>query len=247
MNSDIKNFTQGLYITFKLFQVWTSQGFYTIIQLKLLSLITLLLSFLLLLGSYFYMHVFSGLNFISFTKKLKVVLFYYFLILFGLGSIGWSAHLSHVSSPVLKLISTKINLGFILSTLNLLDLKVISLINLINFLFYIYLSLVRFYYDYQIEEIKKSLHIILDKLHHLIVGLCFLIFRVLFYFYLIKNLLKSLRLSFISLRWNFNLSINLSFTLSASLVLTHQIILLPVYPHLVINKVILFSLFCHHI
>ena len=69
MNSDTRNFTQGLYITFKLFQVWLSQGFYTTLQLKVLSLILLSLSLLSLLGSFFYMHISSGLSFINFTKK----------------------------------------------------------------------------------------------------------------------------------------------------------------------------------
>jgi multisubunit Na+/H+ antiporter MnhB subunit len=74
MNSDAGGFTQGLYITSGLFQVWLSQGFYNTSQLKFLSLIALLLSFLSLAGSYFHMHVSCGLGSINFVKKLLLML-----------------------------------------------------------------------------------------------------------------------------------------------------------------------------
>jgi photosystem I P700 chlorophyll a apoprotein A1 len=259
MNSDTGGFNQGLYITSGLFQVWLSQGFYSTTQLKVLSLTALSLSLLSLLGSFFHMHISSGLGTINFIKKFKVVLPHHLSILFGLGSISWSAHLIHISSPVLKLISAGVDPGLIPSPSNLLALKVRSLIDSENFSPHSNLSFVgSLYHAYQIEETEGSLCTTLVWVHHLSVGLCFLISGILFNFYATGSsasafkskerplFLMSPRLSSASTAWNFNLSINLAFTSVVSLALAHQITFLPVYPHMSTDKVTSFCLFCHH-
>jgi photosystem I P700 chlorophyll a apoprotein A1 len=177
-----------------------------------------------------------------------------------LGSISWSAHLIHISTPVLKLISAGVDPGLFPSPSSFLALKVRSLIDPLNFSPHSNLSFVgSLYHAYQIEETEGSLCTTLVWVHHLSVGLCFLIAGILFNFHVTgssspsasksnecPSFLMSPRLSSASTAWNFNLSINLAFTSVVSLALAHQTTCLPVYPHMSTDKVTSFCLFCHH-
>jgi photosystem I P700 chlorophyll a apoprotein A1 len=106
LNSDLGGYTQGIYITCGLFNVWLTEGIVTLNSLKGISAVGLILASLMVISAYIHMHVATTTSSGSLYKKLKTILPHHISIMLGLGSLSWSGHQFHIALPSSLLLSS---------------------------------------------------------------------------------------------------------------------------------------------
>merc|ERR1712039_144173 len=113
LNAELGGFSQGLYITSGLFNIWITQGIISLNTLKGISSVGLLGSGLLIASSYFHMHISIQHPTAGLYKKLKTILPHHLSIMLGLGSLSWSGHQVHIANPTLQMLERGIEPGLI--------------------------------------------------------------------------------------------------------------------------------------
>ena len=103
LNSDVGSYFQGLYISSGLFHIWKAQGIESYAHLKCASLTSLFTSLLFLGLAYYVMHVWP----LSSTSQL--LSYRSAILLLGLASISWAAHIVHISTPTNNLLDSGID------------------------------------------------------------------------------------------------------------------------------------------
>merc|ERR1711933_502846 len=95
LNAELGGFSSGLYITSGLFNIWITQGIVSLNILTGISLVGLILLALLILSSYFHMHISIQHQTSGIYKKLKTVLPHHLSIMLSSRSLSWSGHKVH--------------------------------------------------------------------------------------------------------------------------------------------------------
>ena len=104
-----------------MFYLFRSEGIINLIKLKYFTLVCFICCLAFILGAYFHIHIaWFGLNFIT---KYKSIGMYHILVLFGLGSLSWSAHQLHIAVPLNVLLDSGIDFFLLPSAEELLVIK----------------------------------------------------------------------------------------------------------------------------
>lgn len=103
LNSDVGGYFQGLYISSGLFHIWRSQGMYNYSHLKCASLVSIIASIVFIGISFYIVHIWP----IKSTSKL--LSYRTCLLLLGLASLSWGAHIIHISLPVHRLLESGVD------------------------------------------------------------------------------------------------------------------------------------------
>ena len=104
LNYDVGGYSQGLYITSALFQLWRSQGILSLLRLKWASLASMLVTLLLLGLAFYIMHISPT------SSPATLISYRCTLILLGLSSITWAGHVLHIALPSLTLVNSGVDL-----------------------------------------------------------------------------------------------------------------------------------------
>merc|ERR1711933_600143 len=121
LNAELGGFSQGIYITSGLFNIWITQGIISLNTLKGISTVGLLGAGLILVSSFLHMHISIQHETGGLYKKLKTILPYYLSIMLGLELSSWSGHEVHIANPTLKMLERGIEPGIIPSGSELLS------------------------------------------------------------------------------------------------------------------------------
>merc|ERR1712039_641279 len=113
LNAELGGFSQGIYITSGLFNIWITQGIISLNTLKGISAVGLSGAGLILISSFLHMHISIQHQTGGLYKKLKTILPHHLSIMLGLGSVSWSGHEVHIANPTLKMLERGIEPGLI--------------------------------------------------------------------------------------------------------------------------------------
>ena len=245
INQDTLNIFVGgeiisLYITSRMFYLFRSEGIISLYQLIFSTTTCLICSFIIIMGSYFHLHVvwFSSLLII----KYRFIGFHHFLILFSFGSLSWSSHQFHIALPLNEIINFGVDIYLIPSPF---DLLFSSFSNLCSFGSIFITSSYLVIFISSLNFIISSLLLFQVALHHFYVGLVF-IFIGLLLFIISTSQIKFI-ISNLTLSWDAQLALNLSILGSLSIVYAHHVYLVLVYFYLSLDVFTLVSIFIHYI
>ncbi|NJM58885.1 MAG: photosystem I core protein PsaA, partial [Synechococcales cyanobacterium RU_4_20] len=101
LNGDVGGGFHGIQITSGLFQLWRSSGFTNEYQLYCTAIGALVMAGLMLFAGWFHYH--KAAPKLEWFQNVESMLNHHLAGLFGLGSLGWTGHLIHVSLPATKL------------------------------------------------------------------------------------------------------------------------------------------------
>jgi photosystem I P700 chlorophyll a apoprotein A1 len=249
LNSDVGGYFQGIYTTSGLFQMWRAQGILSLYQLKLVSLVSLLGALALIGIAYYIMHICP-------IKTTSNLLTYRTMILLaGLASISWSAHLIHISAPINRLLEVGVEPGLILAPQDFLSRDIIRSVfpgfgqsphALLPFNATDNTTVVSMLINGYTDS-SGALPAAVVASHHLFLGISLILGGL-----LIRNrssearstLLDSSRTALLS--WHTQLSLAMLLFASMSFIQSHNVYSLPVYPYLTCDYATLLSLYCHH-
>jgi len=249
LNSDVGGYFQGLYITSGIFQLWRSQGIFTVVHLKYACLASLIFTLISIIGSYIHMHI--SWSTISWFTKLRALSLHHLSALFGLGSISYSGHIIHISLPLNSLLDCGVDPS--LSPQDLLSFNLYESIfpgfgsGPINISLYLPTGV-----DVSIFFMNPSTgSIMLGQIaaHHIAIGLVLIVGGLVGFALQSSSPLAKISLGVASLShsWHAQLSINMAITGSASIVFAHHIYSMPVYPFCASDYPTVVCLFSHHI
>jgi photosystem I P700 chlorophyll a apoprotein A1 len=229
LNSDVGGYFQGINITSGLFQLWRSQGIVTEIHLKYACVASIGGTIICMGGSYFHMHV-GGLS--KMPIKALALRPYGLFLLLGLACMSWSGHQIHISLPVNRLLDSGVDPAVIPWPQDL--------------LFRDSLQVIVPGYEVNIQSFVGSVSTMEGLLnssaeHHFLIALVLIGSGLIAY----TNCTKATKV--VNSSRTAELSLNLLFAGSASIVFAHHIYAMPVYPYLASDYPTVLSLFCHHI
>jgi len=248
LNSDLGGYFQGIYISSGLFHLWRSQGFLSYTNLKCASCVAILAALMFIGLSFYVMHLWP-------IKHTTNLLSYRTLVLIlGLASISWSAHIIHISSPIASLLESGVEPSFIVAPQELLSRDVMRSIypgfgssSLLSFSAFDtgYSSMANVVIN-GYTDATGSIPLYAVAAHHLYLGLA-LIFSVL----LLKPQSSSVSDitdtgSTLNFTWHGQLSIALLITATFSFIHAHNIYSAAVYPYLACDYASQVSLYTHH-
>lgn len=244
---------QGIYMTSGFFQLWLSEGITTSTQLKYGSIVSLSGSILTLVAAYFHMHIIISLQggLEGIYKKVKSIVPHHLIILFGLGSLSWSGHQIHIARPLNMLLSAGIDPILLPQPEDLLSKDVMESFSSIDLVFYSFKylessAIFNFIISFSSRNLNtSSVNLSLDQVsaHHAYLGLVCIVSGV-----IASRILQSSFLPVINIAssWHAQLALNLSIIGSLSIVISHHLYAIPVYPYLIKDYPTLVCLFCHH-
>lgn len=230
LNSYTSEYFSGITITSGFFQLYRSEGIITQSQLKYACAASLIATLICLSGSYLHMQLMS--KFTSFYKKFQSLSQSHLIIMFGFGSMSFSAHQIHEALPVNSLLDSGISDPSIL--------QVISNSSSGN------LAL----FSTNLSSTGKLLNpstgsIFLSQIaaHHAAVGVVFITLGLI-RFLTTYNSQFSILASYID--YHIVLSTNLALIASLSMVAAHHLAEIPIYPYNSISYPTILCLFVHH-
>lgn len=250
LNNDLGGYTQGIFISSGLFQIWRAQGFVSLFQLKASSFLVLFISCILMCLSFYIMHI-SPIRSDSQLSSFKNL-----IMLSGLASISWSAHIIHISTPLNRLLEIGVDPALISSAQDLLSRDVMRSIYP-DFGQTTLVSFKPFAMNYSTTSISGSLlngyldstgsiPLYISGYHHLYLGIV-LVFSGLFI--RTRSRARSLiseSISNLTSSWHSQISIALLILASMSFIQSHNIFSTPVYPFIASDYPTILSLYCHH-
>ena len=240
LNGDAGTYYQGMYITSGLFELWLGQGIVTVMHLKYATIACFVSAIISATGSYFHMHI-SYLQ-LSLYNKYQAIAVHHQSILLGFGSISWSGHIIHIAQPLNWLLQANISSIDVFDTLHLLSVTSVRD------------GIIIFDHTARIAPLIKSIGLLLDELtgsfslalvriHHLYVGIVFIIGGTASIYFHPKIETNSILDAY---SWHSNLSINLSITGTISIVYAHIAYTFSPYPYARIDYSMINSLYIHH-
>lgn len=253
LNGDVGASHQGIYITSGLFQLWRSSGIINLYQLKIIAISLQILAFFLLLGAYIHM------NFLQYPThstymKLRSINTHHLVLLLGIGSISWAGHQVHVSIPTCRLLDSGIDPSLLPTPANLISNGSMSdlypnfgVSPLPDFSWSLPAN-IRLLADLgELDPHSGSIYLGQIAAHHFYVGVTLILAGLA----LKPSLFGSTGLASISNRGSrlsshATLSISLAITGSLSLVTSHHLSAIPVYPLFVSDYPTALSSFVHH-
>jgi photosystem I P700 chlorophyll a apoprotein A1 len=203
-------------------------------------------------------------------KKLKCVLPHHLAILFGLGSLSWSAHLIHISNPIHNLVMAGVAPRLLPCPSDLLSTGSFELCNGSSALYTSGCSV--FYNEVSgltFSSVLKGTHLLDPETggiyqefvaaHHVGLGLVFVLSGLLAYLHC-SNRRKtlststaqpvasplSMRLGGLAYSWNFILALNLSVSATVCILVANFTSLIPPYSFISKDYPTVHSLFSHH-
>jgi photosystem I P700 chlorophyll a apoprotein A1 len=102
LNADVGGGFHGIQITSGFFQIWRGWGITNTFQLYVTAIGGLVLAALLLFAGWFHYH--KRAPKLEWFQNVESMLNHHLAGLLGLGSLGWTGHLIHVSAPINKLL-----------------------------------------------------------------------------------------------------------------------------------------------
>mmetsp|Transcript_4772 Transcript_4772/g.11849 ORF Transcript_4772/g.11849 Transcript_4772/m.11849 type:complete len:633 (-) Transcript_4772:8-1906(-) len=251
LNSDVGGYFQGIYITSGLFQLWRSQGIVSVSQLKASSLVSLIASVVIIGLSFYIMHLWP----IATTSRL--LSFRSVILLLGLASISWSAHIVHIAAPIEKLLSSGVDPSLIMAPQDLLSRDVMrtifplfgksGLVSLQGIAptaeYYPVVSTMLNGYT----DDSGSIPTFIVGAHHLYLGLVLIILGLLIQPRPRSNSTIIDASSWLLSSWHTQLSIGLLLLATFSFLHSHNIYAAPVYQFLACDYPCQLSLYTHHI
>ncbi|MBR8835774.1 MAG: photosystem I core protein PsaA [Stigonema ocellatum SAG 48.90 = DSM 106950] len=102
LNGDVGGGFHGIQITSGLFQVWRGWGITNTFQLYVTAIGGLVLAGLFLFAGWFHYH--KRAPKLEWFQNVESMLNHHLAVLLGCGSLGWTGHLIHVSTPINKLL-----------------------------------------------------------------------------------------------------------------------------------------------
>jgi photosystem I P700 chlorophyll a apoprotein A1 len=242
LNADVGGNFSGIYVTAGMFNIFRAEGIVNLVGLKYATLACMLGCFACLLGSYFHMHL-SWLG-PSIFQKYKSIGLHHIFILFGLGSLSWSAHQVHIAVPINKLLDSGVDPYSIPPYHEILVMNTFSTSDHSIFTRYLGDGL----FSTGLNKTTGSLFLSQVAAHHYYVGLFFILVGLIVF---VKA--PSFNTVFgrgmtqgIGTSWNAALSIQLAATGSLSIVHSHHVTAMPAYPYLATDIPTMTSLFTHH-
>ena len=242
LNGDVGGNFTGIYITSGLFGLFRSEGMVNLVHLKYASLACLIGCFVCLFGSYFHMHLswFGP----SLFNKYKSIGLHHLFILFGLGSLSWSAHQVHIAVPVNKLLDAGVDPYCIPPVEEFLTMNIFSTTGRSIFV----PSDTEGLFTTALNPTTGSLYLSQVAAHHYYIGLFSILVGMMVYLYypsLNKVFARGMTKG-IGRSWNAFLSIQLAATGSLSIVHAHHVYAMNAYPYLGSDYPTMISLFTHH-
>jgi photosystem I P700 chlorophyll a apoprotein A1 len=237
LNSDLGGYTQGIYVTCGLFNVWLTEGIVSVTSLKGISAVGLILASLMIFSAYIHMHVATTTYSGSLYKKLKTILPHHISIMLGLGSLSWSGHQFHIALPSSLLLSSGVLPKMIPSGPELLTRAT-------------FLRILSPDPDPAFgTKIFSATWCSIDPTalyqHHASVGLLLILSGLIVYWYIsTATSSRSQRLALPS--WHGQLAVNLGLTATITLLFSYITISLNPYSYLSVDYPTVLSNFCHH-
>jgi len=216
INASVGGYHTGLNGASGLFYLMRSYGIVSLEQMKALILLALWVGFFSLVCAYINMHVISPCR--GFTRKLKALSWWQFVVLAGLASLSWCGHQVHVSVPLNRLLALGVYPGFLPS---------------LNHDMFYYGGLSMHFWGDSCEPIgalePHTSSLPLDQIatHHFYVGVCFILIGIFVVGYGGPRYLSPLP---VGLGGHANLSINLCILGSLSIAWAYSVFSLPSYP-----------------
>ena len=255
LNSDTGAYHHGIYVTSGLFSIWRGSGISQTFQLKLIAITLQTVGSLLLVASYSHMKVIVYPNSSSF-HKLRSINVHHIVLLSGLASLCWSAHLVHISIPTCRLLDSGVDSSMLPIASDLLSTNLISSIYP-SFGTSIYpeftwslpqeVSLLKG--AGTLDSSTGSIHLGHIAAHHFYLAVCLIIVGP-----TIRPTLSQFRsISLLAgghskrLLSHLVLSISLAITGSLSIVTAHHLTSLPAYPYYAADYPTVLCSFVHHI
>jgi photosystem I P700 chlorophyll a apoprotein A1 len=254
LNSDTGAYHHGIYVTSGLFNIWRGAGISQTSQLKLIAITLQIIGFLLLVASYLHMKVIVYPNSGSFYK-LRSINTHHIVLLSGLASLCWSAHLVHISIPTCRLLDSGVDPSMLPAASDLLSTNLISSIYP-SFGTSIYpefawslpqgVSLLKGVGT--LDSNTGSIHLGHIAAHHFYLAVCLIIVGP-----IIRPTLSQFKsVSLLTgghnkrLLSHLVLSISLAITGSLSIVTAHHLTSLPAYPYYAADYPTVLCSFVHH-
>ncbi|MEO0759635.1 MAG: photosystem I core protein PsaA [Cyanobacteria bacterium J06648_16] len=107
LNADVGGGFHGIQITSGLFQMWRGSGITNSTQLYATAIGGLVMAGLMLFAGWFHYH--KRAPKLEWFQNVESMLNHHLAGLFGLGSLGWTGHLIHVSAPINKLLDAGVD------------------------------------------------------------------------------------------------------------------------------------------
>ena len=120
LSADTGGYSQGLYITSGLFQMWRSTGIVDISNLKTVSELLLVIASILILASYLHI-TYLVYPSPSSNRSSRAILVCHMGLLLGTSWIAWAGHIVHVSIPVNRLLDAGLDTTMIPTTSSLIS------------------------------------------------------------------------------------------------------------------------------
>jgi photosystem I P700 chlorophyll a apoprotein A1 len=268
LNADVGGGFQGIQITSGLFQLWRASGITNEMQLYVTAIGGLFMASLMLFAGWFHYH--KAAPKLEWFQNVESMLNHHLAGLLGLGSLGWTGHLVHVSLPINKLLDSGVAPAeiplpheFILNR-NLMSELYPSfnkgLLPFFNLNWNEYNDFLTF--KGGLNPVTGGLWLTDIAHHHLAIAVIFIIAGHMYRTnwnigHSLKEILDAHKGPFtgeghrglfeiLTTSWHAQLAINLAMLGSLSIIVAHHMYAMPPYPYLATDYPTQLSLFTHH-
>lgn len=254
LNSLLGDYFQGIHVTSGLFHLWRSSGIFEISQLKVTSLGLQCASLLTLLSAYLHMN-YAAYPTPRSLLKLKALSVHHIFLLMGLGSISWSGHQVHVAIPVTILLDSGVDASLVPSPNELIsdaDLSrlypTFAVSSLPDFSWSLPTGISLIKGVSETNPLSGSIYLGVIAAHHFYVGVAFIIVGYIAPLSARRKLLRHTLDSRETRSYlgHSSLSVSLGASGSLSLLTSHHLTSMPVYPFLPVDYPTQASAFVHH-